>query len=474
LQNTQFDTLRHCYVYRHYYESVNGGEPACIDDQIPFDIPDSWEWVRLGEILSVITDGTHKTPTYVEKGIPFLSVQNISSGSFTLSPLKFISPDEHAKLSARVSPQIGDVLVCRIGTLGKAIVNTLDFEFSIFVSLGLLRPLETSLSDYLTFLINSPLGENWIDKNKVGGGTHTYKINLTSFPSMLIPLPPIREQQRISSAIEIFLEKVTKYAQIEQKLTTLDTTFSSSLKKSILQHAIQGKLVPQDPNDEPASVLLERIAEERAKLGKKAAKSMSRIERRDRGTYEIFPDGSEKDISGEIPFDIPDSWEWCRLEHIALTNLGKTLDKAKNKGELHSYLCSINVYWDGIDLSNLKQARFEPDELNKYAVLPGDLLICEGGDVGRAAIWAESLPMCYQNALHRVRPYGDVSTYFLKMIIEAYKLIGTLDEVSKGMTIKHLVQTELKRLLIPVPSISEQHRIVEKLGVLMKELGVTK
>ena len=141
---------------------------------------------------------------------------------------------------------------------------------------------------------------------------------------------------------------------------------------------------------------------------------------------------------------------------------------------MHPYLCSINVYWDGIDLSNLKQARFEPDELNKYAVLPGDLLICEGGDVGRAAIWAESRPMCYQNALHRVRPYGDVSTYFLKMIIEAYKLIGTLDEVSKGMTIKHLVQTELKRLLIPVPSISEQHRIVEKLGVLMKELGVTK
>ena len=142
------------------------------EDEIPFEIPESWKWVRLGTLMSVISDGTHKTPNYIEKGIPFLSVQNISKGYFDLTQIKYISESEHEKLCERVKPQKDDILICRIGTLGKAIRCTLDFEFSIFVSLGLLRPVNNAITDYIVLCINSPVGFNWIQENKVGGGTH--------------------------------------------------------------------------------------------------------------------------------------------------------------------------------------------------------------------------------------------------------------------------------------------------------------
>ena len=174
-------------------------------DDIPFEIPSSWKWVKLGDLLSVISDGTHKTPNYVEKGVPFLSVQNISTGSFTFDKIKYISKEEHDELCKRIKPEKGDILLCRIGTLGKALKNTLDFEFSIFVSLGLLRPILPIITDFLILSINSPVGYKWIQENKVGGGTHTFKINLNSIPEMYIPLPPVEEQQRIVDKLETIL-----------------------------------------------------------------------------------------------------------------------------------------------------------------------------------------------------------------------------------------------------------------------------
>ena len=124
-----------------------------------------------------------------------------------------------------------------------------------------------------------------------------------------------------------------------------------------------------------------------------------------------------RSLADEVPFDIPDSWEWVTLKSIAISSLGKTLDKAKNKGELKPYLCSINVYWDGIDLTTVKEARLEESELPKYLLKPGDLLICEGGDVGRSAVWESTKEMYYQNALHRVRFYGGINPYFFQLLL---------------------------------------------------------
>ena len=171
-------------------------------------------------------------------------------------------------------------------------------------------------------------------------------------------------------------------------------------------------------------------------------------------------------IADEVPFDIPENWEWVTLKQIAVTALGKTLDKSKNIGEYRPYLCSINVYWTGIDLSTVKQARFEDSELSKYQLNKGDLLICEGGDVGRSAVWDRDEEMYYQNALHRVRFYGNIEPRFFQLLMESYKGAKILDNYSKGMTIKHLVQNSLNSIYFPLPPLAEQRRIVEKIKQL--------
>jgi len=246
---------------------------------------------------------------------------------------------------------------------------------------------------------------------------------------------------------------------------------AQQLKNSILQMAVQGKLVPQDPNDEPASVLLERIRAEKERLIKekkiKREKNPSVIFKgADNTPYEKIGD-EVRSLADEVPFDIPDSWEWVTLKSIAISSLGKTLDKAKNKGELKPYLCSINVYWDGIDLTTVKEARLEEGELPKYLLKPGDLLICEGGDVGRSAVWESTQEMYYQNALHRVRFYGGINPYFFQLLLECYKGNLILDTYSKGMTIKHLVQTALNAIIFPLPPLAEQNRIVDAINRLL-------
>ncbi len=310
------------------YEKVGKNAPVSIADEVPFEIPESWEWVRLGTLMSVISDGTHKTPNYVDDGVPFLSVQNISKGYFDLTKLKYITEEEHQTLIQRIKPQYGDILFCRIGTLGKAIKYTVDFEFSIFVSLGLLRPVISIITDYIVFAINSPLGDKWIQDNKVDGGTHTYKINLVDIPNMLIPLPPVAEQQRIFKKMTNLQSYIEDYDKTEAKLTSMQDSFPENLKKFILQEAVMGKLVPQDENDEPASVLLERIREEKQRLiaeGKlKKDKHESFIYRRDNSHYEKI-DGNEVCIDDEIPYDIPDNWCWCRIKSIFNLQAGKNI-----------------------------------------------------------------------------------------------------------------------------------------------------
>ena len=445
------------------YEKI-GNEVRDISDEIPFEIPDSWEWVRLGSLLSVISDGTHKTPTYVENGIPFLSVQNISKGFFDFNKIKYITKQEHDKLSERVSPKKDDILICRIGTLGKAIKCTLDFEFSIFVSLGLLRPVDPSIVDYIIFVINSPIGDKWIQNNKVGGGTHTYKINLIDIPNMLIPLPPLQEQTRISDKLQEIDPYLSEYEKDDNKLDRLSMSFPDQLKKSILQQAVKGKLVDQDPNDEPASVLLERIRAEKQRLVKegkiKKDKHDSVIYRRDNSHYEKS-DGIERCIDDEIPFEIPDSWEWVRLGMLFSHNTGKALNASNHSGKLLDYITTSNLYWDRFDLKKLRSMYFTDREIKKCTVVKGDLLVCEGGDIGRAAVWENEFNMRIQNHIHRLRPYVDIYIRFFYYLFYFYKHAGLIG--GKGIGIQGLSSNTLHQILLPLPPIKEQQRIVTQI-----------
>ena len=250
------------------------------------------------------------------------------------------------------------------------------------------------------------------------------------------------------------------------------------LKNSILQEAIEGRLVPQDPSDEPATVLLRRIREEKARLVKekkiKKDKNASIIYRNADGHWmERFEDKKrpEECIDDEIPFEIPESWEWCRLINISEHFLGKTLNKSRDKGNPRKYLCSINVYTNGISLDPIKTALFTKDEEEKYALKKGDILVCEGGDVGRSAIWDKDIDMVFQNALHRIRLYGSIIPEYIKDVLDYYKANKTVENVSKGVTIKHFTQNALDSLLFPLPPLSEQHRIVSQLESLLPKVA---
>ena len=180
--------------------------------------------------------------------------------------------------------------------------------------------------------------------------------------------------------------------------------------------------------------------------------------------YEKLPNGEVRCIDDEIPFEIPESWAWCRIVNIASSQLGKTLDRGKEQGNEYPYLCSINVYWEGVDLTKVKTFRLKDDELERYKLTIGDLLICEGGDYGRCSVWDSPIEMYYQNALHRVRFYNNISPYFYKYVVELYRNIGYIK--GQGQTIKHFTFDNMKGLLFPVPPLNEQDRIVTSIESL--------
>ena len=269
---------------------------------------------------------------------------------------------------------------------------------------------------------------------------------------------------------------IERYSSSQDKLDLLNVNIVTYLKKSILQEAIKGKLVSQCAEEGTAKELLEQIKAEKQKLVKegklkKSALNDSIIFRGDDNKYYEQIGKMCVDITEEIPFEIPDSWGWCHLNDIAESDLGKTMNKGQqNAGKLVPYLCSINVYWNKIDLSIIKQAQFTEIELAKYLLQKHDLLICEGGDIGRAAIWNINETMYYQNALHRVRFYGKLYPKFFLYILSLYKALGLLDKKSKGMTIKHFTKSALNSIVIPLPPLLEQKRIIEKIEQLMQLL----
>ena len=424
--------------------------------------------------MSIISDGTHKTPHYVEKGVPFLSVQNISKGYFDLSKIKYITREEHETLIKRVKPEKNDILMCRIGTLGKAIKCTLDFEFSIFVSLGLLRPIDPTTSDYIVFVLNTPLVEKWIQDNKVGGGTHTYKINLVDLPNILLPVPPRNEQERIFAKLSELDCYIREYEQSENNLLQLNLNFPEQLKKSILQEAVQGKLVPQDPSDEPASVLLERIREEKEHLVKegkiKKDKNESVIFRRDNSYYEKS-NGVERCIDKEIPFEIPDNWCWTRIKNIINVVSARRVHQSDWKSE------GIPFY-RAREIGKLSESDFVHNELfiskelysefSKSGVpVEGDLMITAVGTLGKVYIvkkndqfyYKDASVICFEN-------YGKLNSQYLKIVIQSPFFSELIKKKTAGTTVNTITISNANEYLIPLPPLSEQRRIIQRMEKL--------
>jgi restriction endonuclease S subunit len=233
----------------------------------------------------------------------------------------------------------------------------------------------------------------------------------------------------------------------------------AKLKQAILQEAIEGKLTSDwrasHPEVEPAGELLERIQAEKASLI--AAKKL----RPEKPLPKITP--------AEIPFEIPKGWEWCRLGSIAMHSLGKMLDKGKNRGESKPYLRNLNVRWYGIELSNLKMMPFEHQELEKYSVRRGDVLICEGGHgIGRAAVWNSDNLVMFQKALHRVRFIGGFyEPTLLVHFLRLSEMSGHITNYFTGAGIPHFTGEKLHEMALPLPPLAEQVAIVERVESLM-------
>ena len=241
------------------------------------------------------------------------------------------------------------------------------------------------------------------------------------------------------------------------------------LKNSILQWAIQGKLVPQDPNDEPASVLLEKIRTEKARLIKegkiKKDKNESFIFRGDDNSYyeKFLATGEVKCIDEEIPFEIPQGWEWTRIGNVFIHASGKQ-QSSNNKagGTPQKFITTSNLYWGYFVLDNVKVMNFTEEEIRTCSATMGDLLVCEGGaGYGRSAIWNKDYDICLQNHIHRLRPLVDGICEYVYYFMYLQKESNNLASV--GTAMPGLSANRLKGLLIPLPPIAEQNRITEKL-----------
>lgn len=245
---------------------------------------------------------------------------------------------------------------------------------------------------------------------------------------------------------------MSNIASIAKQLGELNSRFPDNMRTSILQAAMQGKLTTQLETDGSVEELLSRIQLEKDAMIKAGKLKKSK---------KFVP------ILSDTPFEIPDNWRWVALPVIAESSLGKTLNKATDKGEEKPYLCSINVYASGINLDVVKTARFSAFDMEKYRLKKNDLLICEGGDAGRSCVWNNSEEMYYQNALHRVRFFGGNNPYFYHYVMLLYKSNGIIADHRKGETIQHLVQSKLYSMPLPLPPVEEQQRIVERLDALL-------
>ena len=401
-------------------------------ENVPFEIPDSWEWSYVESFTYDLQYGTSEKSSN-EGDVPVLRMGNISRiGTIDFTDLVYSSNKDDISKYALLK---NDLLFNRTNSsewVGKTAIFKSD---SPAIYAGYLIRVRCILvcPDYINFALNSSYHRDWCNIVKTDAVNQS-NINAQKLSQHLIPIPPYEEQLRIVTETKKWLNVIDK---IVEDVSDFENVISKT-KTKILDLAIHGKLVPQDLNDEPAIVLLKRINPKFTPC--------------DNAHYE------------NNTIKTPENWEWVKLSDIAVTELGKTLDKGKNSGTPHNYLCAFNVKWCSFDLSVIKKILLEDEELERYRVRKGDLLICEGGDVGRAAIWESDQDIYYQNALHRVRFKDEINQHFYLYVLQYYKSLGMIDDVSSGVTIKHFTQNSMKKLSFPLPPIKEQYRIVSAIN----------
>ena len=407
-------------------------------ENVPFEVPDNWAWTTLGEICLFLSRG--KSPKYSDsdKTYPvFAQKCNLKEGGISLEQARFLDPSTICKWSEEYKLKTGDVLVnsTGTGTVGRTrLFHESYLKHYPFVvpdsHVSVIRTASEIKSEFVFAYISSKLIQEYLEDN-LAGSTNQKELYIGVLSDLSFPLPPLAEQQRIVTEIEKWFSLID---QIEQGKDDLHSIVKQT-KSKILDLAIHGELVPQDPNDEPAIELLKRINPSFTPC--------------DNGHY-------------------PVGWIDVILGDIFYHNTGKALNSSNKEGVLRNYLTTSNVYWNQFDLSLVKQMPFRDNELEKCTVQKGDLLVCEGGDVGRSAIWNFDYNICIQNHIHRLRPKGDLNVsfyYYVLRFLKKHNRIG-----GKGIGLLGLSSNELHKIGMPLPPRKEQDRIVLKIEELFSVL----
>ena len=460
----------------HFYEKVGKkGEPICIDDEIPFDIPNSWEWVRINTIREVYTGNSiNKTEketkfTGLTEGYNYIATKDVKFDNSIDYNNGVKIPKDLEKF--RVASE-GSVLLCIEGGSAGRKIGILNQNVCFGNKLACFKTFNEN-NIFLFYYLQSPNFKEIFKSKKTGiiGG-----VGIAKLRNVLMPIPPFNEQKRIINKLRLLFPKINEYGFNEEKIDKLNSEFPDKLKSSILQEAIQGKLVPQDPNDEPASVLLEKIRDEKERLIKekkiKRNKKESYIFKENNHFYEKI--GKEiKNITNELPFEIPDNWLWCRLENITSNvHYGYTAS-AQEIGEVKllriTDIHENNVNWDSVPYCDISK-----DKLSNYNLKNRDIVMARtGGTIGKSYIINNlNKKAVFASYLIRIIPLHYINENYLKQFLESPLFWSQLKDNTKGTGQPNVNAKSLKNLLIPLPPFIEQERIVIKIEKIFNEINL--
>ena len=453
-----------------YYEKIlTTGEVKCIDEEVPFEIPKGWEWTRIGNIFNH-TSGKQQSSSNKGGGTPqkFITTSNLYWGHFILDNVKVMNfTDEEIKTCSATK---GDLLVCEGGAgYGRSAIWNEDYDICLQNHVHRLRPCDSGICEYVYHFIYLLKESN----NLASVGTAMPGLSANRLKGLLLPFPPLSEQRRIVAKLAELLPQIEKYNNVQNKLDELNTTIKDCLKKSILQEAIQGKLVPQLAEEGRAQELLEQIKAEKRKLVKegklkKSALSDSVIFRGDDNKYYEQIGKKCLDITEQIPFEIPNSWTWARMGQVGDWGAGST----PQRGNQDYY--GGNILWlktgelnNGIVYDTeekITQRAFQDCSLRMNKI--GDVLIAMyGATIGKLAIVGKELTT--NQACCGCTPYVVFNWYLFYFLMASR---DTFIKKGEGGAQPNISRVKLVEHLIPLPPLREQKRIVQKIEQLMQLL----
>ena len=444
------------------YEKVWGQEPVCIADEVPFEIPETWEWVRLGEVFQHNTGKALNATNKAGELHEYITTSNLYWNRFELSTLKsmFFTASEIDKCTAAK----GDLLVCEGGDFGRAAIWNYDATICIQNHIHRLRAYLPVCTEFFYYLFYLYKHAGWIG----GKGIGIQGLSSNAIHALLFPLPPLMEQERIVKKIKYLSPYTEQYTEASVRLDDLNNSFPELLKKSILQQAVQGKLVPQDPSDEPASVLLERIRAEKEQLIKagkiKRDKHESVIFRRDNSHYEKL-DGVERCIDDELPFEIPENWCWARLGSIS--------SYAETKQKINAANADSDIW--GLDLEDIEKGGrlIERKTVGERRAI-GDKTVFSKGDILYSKLRPYLLKILVAPECGICTPeivpfkmYGGIISEYIVNYLRSPYVDNLINSITYGIKMPRVGTETMTTLFVPIPPLAEQQRIVQQIEELL-------